>query len=121
MGGTNWPRSPGAGVILDLCNRSVAFPTRPGSVVVDHIVIISLLVTTQTQEKLHNITAELQEEIRMATVQQNCTNGICWPPSKGMGRCWVTHGVGDGFPPTRNPTATPGSGLRGMSPRCLLS
>ncbi|XP_074936649.1 mucin-3A-like [Phalacrocorax aristotelis] len=47
----------------------------PGSVVVDHIIIVSLLVTAQAQEKLHNITAELQEEIRAAAAQLNCTSG----------------------------------------------
>ena len=93
----------------------VAFPTRPGSVVVNHIVIISLLVTTQTQEKLQNVTKNLKEEIHAVVAQQNCTNGTCEPPSKGMGRSWATHGVGDSFPPTRNLTATPGSGLWGMS------
>lgn len=115
----NRPHSPGAGVIpweKGICNRMVAFPTRPGSVVVDHSIIISLLVTTQTQEKLHNITMDLQEEILTAATQQNRTNGSCEPPSRGMGRSWAAHGVGDSFPPTQNLMATPGSGWWGMSP-----
>lgn len=46
----------------------------PGSVVVNHTVIFSLLVTTQTQEKLHNITVDLQEVIHAAAAEQNCTD-----------------------------------------------
>lgn len=123
LGWTNRPRSPGAGVIpweKGISNWMVAFPTRPGSVVVKHLIIISLLVTSQTQEKLRNITADLREEIRAAVAQQKCMNGTCEPPSKGMGRSWVSHGVGDSFPPTRNLTVTPGSGLWGTSPMLPL-
>lgn len=122
LGWTNRPRSPGAGVISwekGICNWMVAFRTRPGSVVVKHIIIISLLVTAQTQEKLH-ITADLRGEIHVAVAQQNCMNGTCEPPSKGAGRSWASHGVGDSFPPTRNLTVTPGSGLWGTSPMLSL-
>lgn len=97
----------------------VAFPTRPGSVVVKHIIVISLLVTAQTQEKLCNITADPRGEIRAAVAQQNCMNGTCEPPSKGTGRTWASHGVGDSFPPTRNLTVTLGVGC-GARPPCYL-
>ncbi|GAB0201239.1 flocculation protein FLO11-like [Grus japonensis] len=54
----------------------------PGSVVVDHVVIISLMMTTQSQEKLQNITMNLREEIHAAVEQQNCTNGeLCFNSS----------------------------------------
>ncbi|XP_067171109.1 mucin-3A-like [Apteryx mantelli] len=46
----------------------------PGSIVVDHNVIISLMVTSQTQDKLRNISIILQEEIRAVAAQQNCTD-----------------------------------------------
>lgn len=52
----------------------VAFPIRPGSIVVNHTVIFSLMVTTQTEEKFENITTDLEQKIHVA-VAQNCTDG----------------------------------------------
>ncbi|XP_014811616.1 PREDICTED: mucin-17-like [Calidris pugnax] len=45
----------------------------PGSVVVDHVVIFSLIMTAQAQEKLNNITKDLMAEIRVVTME-NCTD-----------------------------------------------
>lgn len=123
LGCTNQPRSLGAGVIPQekgICNGMVAFSTRPGSVVVNHTIIFSLLVTAQTQEKLHNITVDLQEVIHAAAAEQNCTDDTCEPSSKGRGSSWAAHGVGNSFPPTQNLMVTPGSGLWGMSPTLPL-
>ncbi|XP_009470621.1 PREDICTED: mucin-3B-like [Nipponia nippon] len=58
----------------------------PGSVVVDHIVIISLLVTAQTQEKLDDIVVDLRKQIDVA-VAQNCRNDtyeLCFDSSRVM-------------------------------------
>ncbi|RMC22644.1 hypothetical protein DUI87_00339 [Hirundo rustica rustica] len=56
---------------------------KPGSVVVDHSIIVSLLVTAQSQEKLQNITANVQEKIEQAATQFNCTNGdMCFNSSE---------------------------------------
>ncbi|XP_014749701.1 PREDICTED: mucin-17-like [Sturnus vulgaris] len=56
---------------------------RPGSVVVDHTVIVSLMVTSQSQEKLQNITNNVQEKITAAATQLNCTNGqLCFNSSE---------------------------------------
>lgn len=64
---------------------TVAFLARPGSVVVDHSVIVSLLVTAQSQEKLQNITANVQQKIEVAATQFNCTDGTRPPSHRGGG------------------------------------
>lgn len=86
-------------------NGTVAFPSRPGSVLVDHSVIVSLLVTTQSQEKLQNITAKVQKKIEVAATQFNCTNGTLSPSHHGAGDNWGHLWGGDTFPATQT---TPG-------------
>lgn len=56
---------------------------KPGSVVVDHTIIVSLLMTSQSEEKLKNITVNVQEKIKEAATQLNCTNGaLCFNSSE---------------------------------------
>lgn len=86
-------------------NGTLAFPSRPGSVLVDHSVIVSLLVTTQSQEKLQNITAKVQKKIEVAATQFNCTNGTLSPSHHGAGDKWGHLWGGDTFPATQT---TPG-------------
>ncbi|XP_035170147.1 mucin-3B-like [Oxyura jamaicensis] len=45
-----------------------------GSIVVDHAIIVALLVTADTVEKISNVTQNVKEEIvQAASQQQNCT------------------------------------------------
>ncbi|XP_050161804.1 mucin-3B-like [Myiozetetes cayanensis] len=54
-----------------------------GSVLVRHTIIVALLVTTQSQEKLHNITVNVQEKIKEGVTQFNCTDDIlCFDSSQ---------------------------------------
>ncbi|XP_051631723.1 mucin-3B-like [Manacus candei] len=50
----------------------------PGSVVVHHTVIVALPVTTQSQEKLHNVTVDLQQKVEAAVTQFNCEDELCF-------------------------------------------
>ncbi|KAJ7428627.1 mucin-3B-like protein [Pitangus sulphuratus] len=54
-----------------------------GSVLVRHTVIVTLLVTTQSQEKLQNITTNVQEKIKEGVTQFNCTDAnLCFDSSR---------------------------------------
>nr|XP_047912646.1 mucin-3B-like [Anser cygnoides] len=59
----------------------------PGSIVVDHAVIVALLVTTDTTEKINNVTKNVKEEIVQAAAhQENCTDNssFCFNASEVM-------------------------------------
>lgn len=84
---------------------------RPGSVVVDHTIIVSLAVTSQSEEKLHNITAKVQEKIEVVATQLNCTNGTLSPRGgDNRGHPWG----GGHLPTTPNPA---GRGCGGVPPQ----
>lgn len=94
----------------------MTFLSRPGSVVVDHIIIVSLLVTSQSQEKLQNITAKVQEKVEMAAKQFDCTSGTVSPSHRWAGDN-QGHPWGGGHLPTHpNHPRHPREGLWG----CVL-
>lgn len=92
-------------------NGMVAFLSRPGSVVVDHTVIVSLLVTSQSEEKLQNITANVQEKIEVAATQLNCTYGNLSPSHRWGGDNQGHPWGGDTFPATQTAPRQPWEGL----------
>lgn len=60
---------------MGLHQRALGCPLRPGSIVVNHTIIVAVLVNTDTMEKIGNITKNVQEEIvQAATQQENCTD-----------------------------------------------
>ena len=67
---------------LRLHQWALGCPLRPGSIVVDHAIIVALLVTADTTEKINNVTKNVKEEIiQAAAQQQNCTdNSELLPP-----------------------------------------
>ncbi|EOA93613.1 Mucin-3B [Anas platyrhynchos] len=71
----------------------------PGSIVVNHTVIVAVPVTADTVEKISNVTKNVQEEIvQAATQQENCTDN---KPS--------TMGLASGLGTTLIPTSPPHS------------
>ncbi|XP_027565169.1 mucin-3B-like, partial [Neopelma chrysocephalum] len=50
----------------------------PGSVVVHHTVIVALPVTTQSQEKLHNVTVDLRQKVEAVLPQFSCEDELCF-------------------------------------------
>lgn len=62
-------------LLLGLHQRAFGCPLRPGSIVVNHTVIVAVPVTADTVEKISNVTKNVQEEIVQAATQQgNCSD-----------------------------------------------
>lgn len=81
-------------LVLGLHQRALGCPLRPGSIVVNHTVIVAVLVTADTTEKIGNVTKNVQEEIVQAAAQQdNCTDNSeplpprdrVWSSKMGLG------------------------------------